>query len=133
MRQSPTTRKKHAALVLAIVLWVIPTASADAGEELSVTEIPFNRALPHAFHDQAVASIAGIYPDGEVLVSERFGYVGDFVYALVAYRKEANAPEAYLDAVAVRDMRAWRLQGASPVDELCRMQRAVLERIEQLR
>ncbi len=125
--------QRYAALTLAIILWVISATYALASEELSVTEISFNRALPHAFHDQAIASIAEIYPNGEVLVAERIAYVGNFIYALVAYRKDSTASEAYVDAVAVIDMRAWRLQGAFPVGELDRMRRDVLERIEQLR
>ena len=112
---------------------MLAAAHAVASEELSITEIPYSRVLPHAFHGQALASIAGIYPDGQVLEAERLAYLGDYIYALVAYRKEANAPEAHLDVIAVSGQRAWRLQGTCPMDELARMKRAVLKRIGQLR
>ncbi len=127
-------RKKNcAAIALATVLWLMPEVFAEAGKKLNVTEIPFNRTLPHAFYDQAVASIAGIYTSGQVLMAERLGYIGDFVYALVAYRKEANDPQAYLDVVAVSGTRAWRLQGTFPADKIHRIHTVALDRIQQLR
>ena len=104
-RLTDTTSHTAASVVWALC-WLSTAAAAAPARELQVAEIPFHRAFPHAFHDQAVASVASLYPKGRLLMAKRLGHVGDFVYALVVYQKRSDDRLAILEAVATRGTHA---------------------------
>jgi hypothetical protein len=87
----------------------------DNGTILTVTEIEAHRFLPHAFYDQAVASLARLYPDHVMLAQERTGRIGEVNYALVCYRIDRLSEHAVIQALAVREKRAWRLEADTPL------------------
>lgn len=55
----------------------------ENGLELHIKEILSSRILPHAFYDQAMASIPGVYPKSQIIAKRRVGYL------------EKNTPSLY--------------------------------------
>lgn len=83
--------------------------TVSVGNAFVVEEITPSRILPQVFHDQAVSSLPAIYPDGEIVDSERFGEAFGSFYSLVAYRERKDSKTVRLDAVATDYRKAYRL------------------------
>jgi hypothetical protein len=77
-------------------------------DALQTSEIPFNRTLPHSFHDQAMASVKELYADPEIIDHMRLGQMNDTQYALVTYREKAASFLIHIDGVATRHQKAFR-------------------------
>lgn len=125
-------------LALATVLSVGAVAAAtvkvplESGREMVVTTIPYSRLLPHAYYDQAMASLPALHPDLEVLVKRRFGLVGEVAYCLIVYKTEAGSEEIVFDGAVQRGSRAWQIRLLSPDKELANTLMEVLELISRL-
>ena len=65
----------------------VKTVPLENGVVLHIKEIAFSRILPHAYYDQAISSIPGVYPDSQIIAKRRFGYAGKnppVVYSMVS-------------------------------------------------
>jgi hypothetical protein len=73
---------------------------------------PLSRGLPQSFYDQALASIAALYPGHELLLGRRAGMLGQMEYALVVYRETPQADSVHIEASAVNrsSARAWSVE-----------------------
>jgi hypothetical protein len=90
----------------------------ENGVELNIKEIQFSRILPHAYYDQALASIPGVYPDSEIMAKRRLGYLGKTtpaVYSVVCYKKSKNQKVVTISGVVTSKNKAWFFDAA--VDE----------------
>ena len=68
----------------------------ENGQELNIKHMSPSRILPHAYYDQAVASIPGVYPNSQIIAKRRLGYLGknpSFLYSMVSYKKSKDLPE----------------------------------------
>jgi hypothetical protein len=119
-------------LVLFVTMLAIAEAPAD--DRFAVKEVPANRWLPHAFHDQAMASIGagGAYPHAEVVGHLRTGEHGGMLYAFVAYLPSPDSPLITIDALATDHRRAFSLQAAVPHERYDEARRAMLDAIRGL-
>ena len=84
-------------LILICALLVTSAAASEVktksvplenGVELQIKQIQFSRILPHAYYDQAIASIPGVYPDSQIMAKRRLGYLTknpSAVYSMVCY------------------------------------------------
>ncbi len=86
----------------------------DGGGTLIVSDTAFSRILPHAFHDQAIASLPHLFPEHVLLTSRRSGVLGEVVYALICFRESPVSDRVVIQAVAVHRDRAWRLETEAP-------------------
>ena len=94
--------------------------------------IPAARNLPHAYHDQARATLHGTRPQLEVVVDRRSGLLGAARYSLLAYRSQPTGRDYQLTACVVRDTQAWRLELAVDEARFDAGLLAMLQRIRQL-
>jgi hypothetical protein len=115
-------------IFMTIFLLVFPYAGAsevkvkslplENGVELHIKEIAFSRILPHAYYDQAIASIPGVYPDSQIIAKRRLGYLGKntpAVYSMVCYKKSKNLKEVTISGVVTSKNKAWSFDAG--VDE----------------
>lgn len=126
--------KTIAMLILGVVL-LVPLAQAsdvrakkvplDNGVGLQIKQIQFSRILPHAYHDQAIASIPGVYPDSHIIAKRRLGYLGKnvtAVYSIVCYKKSKDLKEVTISGVVTSKNKAWSFDAladeAASVDTL---------------
>jgi hypothetical protein len=116
-----------AALVLA------GTAAATSPlPEVRVQPARFHRGLPHAYHDQAVASVAATSPPGEIVDQVRAETRGDLSYALVAWKASPQAPRVEIGAVAVNGRQAWYLGISGAASAYPALRAAVMTRLGTL-
>ncbi len=90
----------------------------ENGQELNIKHMSPSRILPHAYYDQAVASIPGVYPNSQIIAKRRLGYLGknpSFLYSMVSYKKSKDLPEVTISGVVVNKNRAWFFE--AKVDE----------------
>ena len=90
----------------------------DNGVALRIKEIRFSRILPHAYYDQAIASIPGVYPDSQIIAKRRLGYLGKntpAVYSMVCYQKSKDLKEVTISGVVTSKNKAWSFDAG--VDE----------------
>ena len=89
------------------------TVPLENGVELHIKEIAFSRILPHAYYDQAIASIPGVYPDSQIMAKRRLGYLTKnppAVYAMVCYKKSKNRKEVTISGVVTSKNKAWSFE-----------------------
>jgi len=86
----------------------------DGGGTLVVREVEPHRGLPHAFYDQALASLPRLHPEHVLLAARRRGTVAGVAYALVCYREAPDAERVVIQASAVHGDRAWSLDAVVP-------------------
>ena len=82
----------------------------ENGVELNIKEIRFSRILPHAYYDQAIASIPGVYPYSQIIAKRRLGYLGKSkpaVYSIVCYKKSKDLKEVTISGVVTSKNKAW--------------------------
>ena len=90
----------------------------DNGVELHIRQIQFSRILPHAYYDQAIASIPRVYPDSQIIAKRRQGYLAKnpaAVYSMVCYKKSKNQTEVTVSGVVTVKNKAWSFDAG--VDE----------------
>jgi len=107
-------------------------AATSVLPEVRVQPIRSHRGLPHAFHDQAVASVAAASPPGEIVEQLRAETRGDLSYALVAWKSGPQAPRVEINAVAVNGRHAWFLDVAGAASAYPALRAAVNTRLQAL-
>lgn len=78
--------------------------------ELHVKEILPSRILPHAFYDQAMTSIPGVYPNSQIIAKRRVGYLGkntSSLYSMVCYKESKDIGEVTISGVITNKNKAW--------------------------
>lgn len=103
----------------------IKKVSLENGQELRIKQIPPSRILPHAYYDQAMASIPGVYPNSQMIVKRRVGYLGKntaVLYSMVCYKESKELAEVTIGGVVANKNNAWsfdaRVDESSFVDTL---------------
>jgi hypothetical protein len=90
----------------------------ENGVELHIKDILFSRILPHAYYDQAIASIPGVYPNSQIIAKRRLGYLSKnppAVYSIVCYKKSKDLKEVTISGVVTSKNKAWSFDAG--VDE----------------
>ena len=116
-------------VIIIALLMAFPTAEAseisiktvplENGAVLHIKQIQFSRILPHAYYDQAIASIPGVYPDSQIMAKRRLGYLTknpSAVYSMVCYKKSKNQKEVTISGVVTSENKAWSFD--TGVDEI---------------
>ena len=88
----------------------VKTVPLENGVALHIKEIAFSRILPHAYYDQAMSSIPGVYPDSQIIAKRRLGYLAKnpaAVYSMVCYKKSKDQPEVTVSGVVTGKNKAW--------------------------
>ena len=97
----------------------IKTVSLENGVELHIKQIQFSRILPHAYYDQAISSIPGVYPKSQIIAKRRLGYLTknpSAVYSMVCYKKSKDQKEVTISGVVTSKNKAWSFDAG--VDEI---------------
>jgi len=97
-------------LLILILLQAISFASENNGPEIKIEQIKFSRILPHTYCDQGKNSVKVMYPDGKILTLNRFGYLADKAYCLIAYKKNKNADLIDISGVFTKGAKAFRFE-----------------------
>jgi hypothetical protein len=82
----------------------------ENGLALHVKQILPSRILPHAFYDQALASIPGVYPNSQIIAKRRVGYLGKHtrsLYSIVCYKESKDLEEVTISGVVIFENKAW--------------------------
>ena len=82
----------------------------ENGLELQIKKVLPSRILPHAFYDQAIASIPGVYPNSQIIAKRRVGYLGkntSSLYSMVCYKESKDLSEVTISGVVTNKNRAW--------------------------
>lgn len=88
----------------------VKTIRLENGEALVIKKIQPSRILPHAFHDQALSSITGIYPDSQILAKRRVGYLNKnpaVLYSMVCYKESSKQEGVIISGVVTYENQAW--------------------------
>lgn len=88
----------------------VKTVQLENGEALVIKKIQPSRILPHAFHDQALSSIPGIYPDSQILAKRRVGYLRKnpaVLYSLLCYKESNKQERVTISGVITYENHAW--------------------------
>ncbi len=96
----------------------VKTVPLENGVALHIKEIAFSRILPHAYYDQAISSIPGVYPDSQIIAKRRLGYLTKnpaAVYSMVCYKKSKDQTEVTVSGVVTSKNKAWSFD--AEVDE----------------
>ena len=90
----------------------------ENGQELRIEHMSPSRILPHAYYDQAMASIPGVYPNSQIIAKRRLGYLGknlSTLYSMVSYKASKDLAEVTISGVVVNKNKAWSVD--AKVDE----------------
>ena len=82
----------------------------ENGYELHIKEIQYSRILPHAYYDQAISSIPGVYPDSQIIGKRRLGRFrkdSSSFYSLVCYKKLKDQVEVTISGVVTSKSNSW--------------------------
>lgn len=101
-------------LLVASFAYAAGGVTLPSGSRLTISELEYNRTLPHSFYDQAMSSLPHLHPGYRLLASRRVGTLGGVLYALVCYRESPSSEHAVIQAVAVFRDRAWALDTTAP-------------------
>lgn len=102
--------------LLIILLFSISASATDNeirlenNSKLIIKQIQPSRILPHAYHDQAISSIPGVYPNSEIITTRRLGYLGRekaLLYSLVCYKEFKDIHIITISGVLVHKNQAW--------------------------
>ena len=107
-----------ALLGIGLLLLICSATAADVSRQLllengitlQITEIEYSRILPHAFYDQAMASIANIYPNSQIIAKRRLGLLGknkQSLYSMVCYKESKDLDEVTISGVITLNTQAW--------------------------
>lgn len=102
------------------------------GIVLKVKRHGSNRALPHAFYDQATASIPALYPEHVFLAKRRRGRLGEIEYSIICYKETGKLSEVVITGVAVATDSAWSFETHVPEASFGDRLLVVLEAVEEL-
>lgn len=107
-----------------LILWAMLVFSAmvcagseitlESGSTLTISETEYNRYLPHAFYDQAVSSLARLFPEHVLLATRRTGKLGRISYSLVCFKETRSGSRVVIQGVAVLEDRAWTFDATAP-------------------
>jgi hypothetical protein len=109
----------RALIVLALIFFGFSAGAAETdvkrlrlenGFDLHIKEILPSRIFPHAYYDQAMASIPGVYPDSQVIATRRVGYLRGntpLLYSMVCYKQSKHEEEITISGVVVHKDQAW--------------------------
>ena len=117
---------------LAIASDEYQTIQLEEGIVLKVKQLRNNRFLPHAFYDQATASIPLLYPDHVYLVKRRYGRLGEMKYSIVCYKETKQSSEVLISGTAVLNNAAWSFDTRVPQSSFGDKLLIVLEAVEKL-
>ena len=122
-RDLPLVRdvKKQTRMLVTLALFIIVSTTAalensvttvrlENGYELQVKEIHHSRILPHAYYDQALASIPDLHPNSRIIVKRRLGHFRNGSaqsYSLVCYKKSKDHDEVTISGVITSGNKAW--------------------------
>jgi len=119
--------------LLLCLLLLLPAWTTNAElPPITVEEVTPSRALPHAFYDQALASVPVAYPGSQIIEGTRFRQAGDLAYAFIAYRPGKHAQTLRLELLATADHRAWHLVADAAPAELEEQRQALLQHAAEL-
>ncbi len=108
----------------------------QTGVELRIEEIAGSRILPHAYHDQAVSSIPGVYPGSQILAKSRYFRLGKGANAsfnsIVCYKQQSSEAAVTITGVSTVGTRAWRFEVDTNESLLPQTLIEVLAQISQL-
>lgn len=104
----------------------------DNGGTVTVSNAQYSRSLPHAFYDQALASLSHLFPAHVLLAGRRSDVLGEVAYSLVCYRETPSSDRVIVQGVAVHSDRAWNIKAYTPVSSYEITLGQVLEQIEKL-
>lgn len=130
-RQAGTMALAALSILVARLAFAGPAGGA-APATIRIRPIASQRNLPHAFFDQALTSIQALHPRAIFVERERVGQRGSLLFALVAWRAEADAESTELDAVAVNGRRAWDLHATVPAPAYAAARRRLEEELAAL-
>jgi hypothetical protein len=116
----------------ALLLAATATTATSAAPNVRIHPMRFHRGLPHAFHDQAVASLTATAPPSEILEHVRVESMGDLSYALVASKAGPQAPRVEISAVAVNGRHAWSLDASTAASSYPALRAAVMSALRAL-
>lgn len=88
----------------------VKVISLENGYDLRVKEIQFSRILPHAYYDQAMSSIPGVFPNSQIIAKRRLGQLGKVsssFYSLVCYKKLKEFDEVTISGIVTNSKKAW--------------------------
>jgi hypothetical protein len=84
----------------------------ETGVELRIEEILNSRILPHAYYDQAMSSIPGVYPESEIIAKRRVFQLGRRDSAsfnsIICYKKDSNKAKVTITGVSTSRGKAWQ-------------------------
>jgi hypothetical protein len=95
-------------LLLLFITTVKP--EEEANQAIKIEQIQFSRILPHTYCDQGKSSVQGMYPDSRILSLNRFGYLADWAYCLIAYKENKNIDVIAISGVFTKDAKAFRFE-----------------------
>lgn len=105
----------------------------EEGIVLKVKKHRSNRSLPHAFYDQATASVPMLYPEHIFLAKRRYGRLGEMEYSIVCYKETGKRTEVLITGIAVSNNDAWSFETLVPESSFGdKLLLIVLEAIEKL-
>lgn len=82
----------------------------ENGYELYIKHILPSRILPHAYYDQAMASIPGVYPNAQIIAKRRMGTLRrktPVLYSMVCYKESKDLEEVTISGVVINKSNAW--------------------------
>ncbi len=97
-------------LLILILLQAISFASENNGPEIKIEQIKFSRILPHSYCDQGKGSVKGMFPQSAIITFNRFGYLANKAYCLIAYKKNKNADLIDISGVFTKGTKAFRFK-----------------------
>jgi hypothetical protein len=84
----------------------------ETGVELRIEEILDSRILPHAYYDQAISSIPGVYPKSKIIAKRRVFQLGKGDSAssnsIICYKKDSKKEEVTISGVSISSGKAWQ-------------------------
>jgi hypothetical protein len=84
----------------------------ETGVELRIEEILDSRILPHAYYDQAMSSIPGVYPESKIIAKRRVFQLGKGDSAsfnsIICYKKDSKKEGVTITGVSISNGKAWQ-------------------------
>jgi hypothetical protein len=86
----------------------------EDGLELRIEEILDSRILPHAYYDQAISSIPGIYPESKIIAKRRLFWLGKgdsaSTNSIICYKKDSKKEKVTISGVSTSKGKAWHFE-----------------------
>ncbi|MFZ0487033.1 MAG: hypothetical protein WAL83_08545 [Arenicellales bacterium] len=84
------------------------------GTVLTVKEITDHRGIPYSYYDQAMESIATLYPDYVLILKRRVGTLGNAQYSIVCYKESPNRTRVRIGGSVAGAKKAWSFAAEVP-------------------